>query len=66
MGEMIELFNHNMVPAGFEPAPPKRIDLESIALDRSAIAPFCLLFQTGFMHLGITPIPASSITGLTS
>ena len=32
----------NMVPAGFEPAPPKRTDLESVALDHSAIEP--LLF----------------------
>ena len=30
-----------MVPAGFEPAPPKRTDLETAALDRSAIAPLC-------------------------
>ena len=28
-----------MVPAGFEPAHPKIIELESIALDHSAIAP---------------------------
>ena len=26
-----------MTPAGFEPAPPKRTDLKSVALDHSAI-----------------------------
>ena len=40
----------NMVPAGFEPAPPKRTDLESVALDHSAIEPL-LLFVVE-THLG--------------
>ena len=31
-----------MSPAGFEPALPKETDLESVALDHSAIDPECL------------------------
>ncbi len=30
-----------MVQMGFEPTPPKRLELESSALDRSATEPFC-------------------------
>ena len=33
------LFQKNMVPVGFEPTPPKRLELESSALDRSATKP---------------------------
>ena len=29
-----------MTPAGFEPAPPKRTELKSVALDHSAIDTF--------------------------
>jgi hypothetical protein len=32
--------NNLLVPAGFEPAPPKRPDLESGALDHSAKVPY--------------------------
>ena len=32
-------YGGGLVPAGFEPAHPKIIDLESIALDHSAIVP---------------------------
>ena len=35
------LFQKNMVPVGFEPTPPKRLELESSALDRSATKPLC-------------------------
>ena len=31
-----------LAPAGFEPALPKETDLESVALDHSAIDPVCL------------------------
>ena len=30
-----------MVQVGFEPTPPKRLELESSALDHSAIEPLC-------------------------
>ena len=36
----------NVAPAGFEPAPPKRTDLKSVALDHSAI-------ESSFIGTGI-------------
>ena len=40
-----------MSPAGFEPAPPKRTELKSVALDHSAIETccFCVLQDTIFL-----------------
>ena len=35
--------NLGMVSAGFEPAHPKIVELESTALDHSAIAPYLLI-----------------------
>ena len=33
-----------VVQVGFEPTPPKRLELESSALDRSATEPLCYLY----------------------
>ena len=44
-------YGSGLVPAGFEPAHPKIVDLESTALDHSAMAPLGLVLETHFEHI---------------
>ena len=42
-----------MVHVGFEPTPPKRLELESSALDRSASEPSYQYGNISFLHLNV-------------
>ena len=42
-----------MVHVGFEPTPPKRLELESSALDRSASEPSYQYGNILFLHLNV-------------
>ena len=42
-----------MVQMGFEPTPPKRLELESSALDRSASEPSCHCGNIVLLHVNV-------------
>ena len=55
-----------MHPMGFEPTPPKRIELESTALDRSATNAYIyikiyVLDYIGMLEVGFEPTPPKRI-----